>query len=1112
VVWEAYGRPDAAQQRIDFVSPSVERMLGYSVQEWLSTPNFWLTIVHPDDRQRAAAAAADAFARGATHTNQFRWLTKDGRAVWVESHSTVIRDAAGVSVGMRGVTLDISARKQVEAELRQNLDDLSRMQQVSTGLMQAGNIADLLRDILAAAIDITGADMGNIQLLEKHTLRIAVQQGLPAPMLKFFAAFEGEQAACGAAVARGARVIVDDVANSPLLASTPARDVLLTAGVRAVQSTPLISRSGRTLGVLSTHSVHSPARPSERALRLLDILARQAADLIETKQADEAVRAREAQLQRLISDTPFMLARCSRELRYVFVSRAYADMLGRTPAEIERRSIADILGAEGFATIRPHVDAVLKGARVEFESDITLAGIGQRSLRVVYVPDREADGTVIGWIASILDITDQKQASDARALVSSIVETSYDAIVTKDLNGIVTSWNQAAQQLFGYRADEMIGQPIRRLIPEERQSEEDDILARLRRGQRIESFETVRIAKDGRRLNISVTISPLRSVSGAIVGASKIARDVTALRAAEAARVRLLEENAAITEALNNVGAVVASDLDRDKVVQAVTDAATELTTAEFGAFFYNVVGDTGESYMLYTISGVPREAFAKFPMPRNTAVFEPTFKGTAVVRSADITRDPRYGNNPPHHGMPPGHLPVRSHLAVPVKGRLGEVIGGLFFGHSEVGRFTEQHERLAVGVASWASVALDNARMFSMVQESSRLKDEFLASLSHELRTPLNAVLGYARMLRAGVMSGEKQTRAIDTIERNATSLTQIVEDVLDISRIISGKIRLNVQPVDFPQIVGNAVEAVSPAADAKGVRIETVLDPRASPVSGDPERLQQVLWNLLSNAVKFTNRGGRVQVRLQRVSSHVELSVADTGVGISAEFLPHVFERFRQADASIARERGGLGLGLSIARQLAEMHGGTIDAASGGLGQGSTFTLKLPLMIVHPSARDAAPPVHPRAAAGAPDIPLGDLGGVHVVAVDDDADAVTLVAELLTAAGARVTTAASADAALRAMEIDPPQVLVTDLGMPKVDGFQLIDRVRAHHNPLVRRVPAAALTAYARSEDRVKALRAGFQIHLAKPIDPTELVTAVAALARRFGPEGVGDTLEPQ
>ena len=468
------------------------------------------------------------------------------------------------------------------------------------------------------------------------------------------------------------------------------------------------------------------------------------------------------------------------------------------------------------------------------------------------------------------------------------------------------------------------------------------------------------MTKDGRRLDVSLTISPVRDDFGTVVGASKIIRDITAVRQMEAERIRLLKETAAVTETLNEVGAIVASDLDRDKVVQAVTDAATELTTAEFGAFFYNVVNENGESYTLYTISGAPREAFSKFPMPRNTEVFEPTFRGTAVVRSADITRDARYGHNAPHHGMPAGHLPVRSYLAVPVKGRSGDAIGGLFFGHSSVGRFTEHHERLAVGVASWASVALENARMFMSVQEASRIKDDFLASLSHELRTPLNAILGYARMLRTGIVGPDKRDKAIETIERNATSLTQIVEDVLDISRIVSGKIRLNVQPVELPDLVQSAVDGITPAADAKGLRVETIVDPDAAPVSGDPERLQQVLWNLLSNAVKFTNRGGKIQVRLERVNSHLEVAVSDTGIGIAPEFLPHVFERFRQADAGITRERGGLGLGLSIARQLVEMHGGTIDVFSGGLNQGTTFRVKIPLMIVHPVHDDLPGFIH--------------------------------------------------------------------------------------------------------------------------------------------------------
>ncbi len=703
-----------------------------------------------------------------------------------------------------------------------------------------------------------------------------------------------------------------------------------------------------------------------------------------------------------------------------------------------------------------------------------------------------------GLVSYFRDISEQRAAAAAKAYLAAIVDSAEDAIIAKDLDGIIQSCNAAAERLFGYSSGELVGKPVRILIPRERQSEEDEILARLRRGERIEHFETVRVTKDGRRLDIALTISPVRDATGRVIGASKIARDITGVKRAEAERIRLLQENAAVTETLNNVGALVASDLDRAKVVQAVTDAATELTTAEFGAFFYNVVNEQGEAYTLYTISGVPRETFSKFPMPRNTEVFEPTFKGTGVVRSTDITKDPRYGHNTPYNGMPPGHLPVRSYLAVPVKGPGRDVIGGLFFGHSEVGRFEEHHERIAVGIASWASVALENARLYMGVQEASRLKDEFLASLSHELRTPLNAILGYARMLRSGIIAPGKKEKAVETIERNATSLTQIVEDVLDISRIVSGKIRLHVQPVEFPSVVRNAIDAIAPAAEARGVRVEVVIDPEAGPISGDPERLQQVLWNLLSNAVKFTKRDGKVQVRLERVNSHVELSVSDTGVGISPEFLPHVFERFRQADAGITRERGGLGLGLSIAKQLTELHGGSIDVSSAGVGHGATFRVKIPVMIIHP-VREEVPRVHPRASSTGADATGVNLQGIHVLAVDDEPDALALVCEALEAVGARITTAQSAEEALNKLLTEIPDVVVADLGMPRVDGFGFIDRLRRHVNVRVREIPAAALTAYARSEDRMKALRAGFQIHLAKPIDPAELITTIASLAKR-------------
>ena len=792
----------------------------------------------------------------------------------------------------------------------------------------------------------------------------------------------------------------------------------------------------------------------------------------------------------------------SKDLNGVITSwnSAAERMFGYTKAEAVGKSIRMIIPSDRQAEEDMVLARVRAGQAVaHFET------IRQRKdgtfipISLTVSPIYDDAGNVIGASKIARDITERTQASLTTRRLAAVVESSDDAIVTKDLNGIITSWNAAAERIFGYTAEEAIGQSVRMLIPADLQGEEDQVLAKIRAGEKIDHYETVRQRKDGARLNISLTVSPLRNDHGDIVGASKVARDITE-------RSRLMaeaREHASNTEKLSDAGVAVASTLDRDAIVQKVTDIATELTRAQFGAFFYNVHDpDSGNAYMLYTLSGASREAFARFPQPRATAVFAPTFYGAGPVRLDDVTQDPRYGQNAPYFGMPPGHLPVRSYLAVPVKGHNGEVLGGLFFGHSETGVFTEQHERLALGVAASASVALENARLYADARAANRMKDEFLAVLSHELRTPLNAIVGYSRLLRGGMLSAEKATRGLETLERNATWLTQIVEDILDVSRIVSGKIRLDVQPVELPVIVDNAVATIQPAADAKGVRIQTIVDPNVGPVSGDPGRLQQVVWNLVSNAVKFTPRNGRVQVRLERVSSNVEIVVSDTGIGIQPDFLPYVFERFRQAEAGTTRKTGGLGLGLAIVRHIVEMHGGTVDASSAGEGQGATFRVRLPVMIVHPEVRDT-PREHPRAEQRAPLTELGDLTGIHVVAIDDEEDALTLLRVVLEAAGAGVTTFNSPATAVERIAEVKPHVLVVDLGMPEMDGFELISRIRKSPNASVRHLPAAALTAFARSEDRTKALRSGFEMHLAKPVDPGELVAAVAMLARRVKTE---------
>ncbi|WP_035987021.1 ATP-binding protein [Leptolyngbya sp. KIOST-1] len=382
-----------------------------------------------------------------------------------------------------------------------------------------------------------------------------------------------------------------------------------------------------------------------------------------------------------------------------------------------------------------------------------------------------------------------------------------------------------------------------------------------------------------------------------------------------------------------------------------------------------------------------------------------------------------------------------------------------------------------------------------------SRLKDEFLSTVSHELRTPLNAILGWSQILRTNPVDAAMVQRALETIERNARSQAQLIDDLLDISRIVTGKIRLNVQKVDLVQVIDAAIETVRPAAEAKAIRLQRVLDSDAGPILGDAERLQQVVWNLLSNAIRFTPKQGRVQIALQRINSYVEIVVADTGQGISPDFLPFVFDRFRQADNSISRAFGGLGLGLAIVRQLVELQGGTVQAKSPGEGQGATFIVRLPLMIVH----STEPGPEFQYSVGSSSAPMHcsvRLDGLKILAVDDNADMRVLITYTLEACGAEVLTAASANEALLVLTQTSPRVdvFISDIEMPQVDGYALLRQVRALGPEQGGKVPAIALTAHARAQDRQTALLAGFQSHIAKPVEPAELIAVIANLTGRI------------
>jgi PAS domain S-box-containing protein len=683
------------------------------------------------------------------------------------------------------------------------------------------------------------------------------------------------------------------------------------------------------------------------------------------------------------------------------------------------------------------------------------------------------------------------------SLLAAIVASSDDAILSKDLNGIITSWNPAAQRMFGYTAEEMIGRSIRTIIPADRQHEEDQVLARIRVGQAVDHFETVRRHKNGAAVHISLTVSPIRDADGRVTGASKIARDISIRLRAEAISERVRRQGIFLAR----VGTALSASVNyRQRLTALATLSVPDI--ADWCAI--DVVELNGQLERV-SVSHLDPDKIARAEQLQRRD--HPASPGSPayVIRTGRPAIFPAvtdemlvaFAGDDAERLRVIRDLGLVSYLCLPLLVG-GRAVGTVTFATAESGRhYDEDDVRFAEDVASRAALAFDNARSYEQLQVANQLKDEFLATLSHELRTPLNAILGYARMLRSGMLRADKRETALETLERNATSLTQIVEDVLDLARISSGKIRLNVRTVDLPTVLLDALATVTPAADAKGVQLHSIIDPNVGPVSGDPDRIQQVMWNLLSNAVKFTPSGGRIQLRLLRTESAIEIAVSDSGIGIRADFLPHLFERFRQADSTTTRAHGGLGLGLAIARQIVELHGGTIQASSGGVGKGATFRIELPVMIVHEEA-PLPQPRSPHSEVHAPQMAYSALPDIRVLAVDDDADALALIREILETAQATVFTATSASAALAVLEEQSVDVLISDLGMPGMDGFELIQRVRCLENEK-KNIPAAALTAYARSEDRARALRAGFEMHLAKPIDPSELIAAIASLARR-------------
>jgi PAS domain S-box-containing protein len=558
----------------------------------------------------------------------------------------------------------------------------------------------------------------------------------------------------------------------------------------------------------------------------------------------------------------------------------------------------------------------------------------------------------------------EQEAQQVRERLSATLKSIADAVVTVDAEGHIAYMNTAAEHLTGWSLDDAIGRPMEQVVPLR------EGIAQMETAANQERVETEFTAHDGRHLYVDVTAAPLRNSGGDATGAVIAIRDITARRTAETelasanqllqdqavemelANEQLLEINHEAdkareeadrargeVEALNRVGNALASELDREKIVQTVTDAATTLTGAKFGAFFYNVLDQQGAKLTLYALSGAPREAFENFGHPRATPVFAPTFYGTEIVRSDDITKDPRHGRMAPHHGMPPHHLPVRSYLAVPVYTRAGDVLGGLFFGHETPGVFTERSERLAVGVAAWAGIAMENARLYdaeraarAAAEGANRAKSDFLASMSHELRTPLNAIGGYTDLITAGIRGpiNEQQRADLDRVKRSQHHLLSLINDILNFAKIEADTLA-SLEALIGPQLLEKKIGYEYHCCDASFTAFV------------DPDRLQQILLNLLSNAVKFTPDGGSIRVECSAAPDDMIIRVSDTGVGIPADKLETIFEPFVQLDRARWRGLVGTGLGLAISRDLARAMGGELTVES-EVDAGSTFFVRVP------------------------------------------------------------------------------------------------------------------------------------------------------------------------
>ncbi|MCO5950514.1 PAS domain S-box protein [Mucilaginibacter flavidus] len=586
----------------------------------------------------------------------------------------------------------------------------------------------------------------------------------------------------------------------------------------------------------------------------------------------------------------------------------------------------------------PMARTLKAGIAIEGEEIIIERPDGTRiNVQPYPVPTFNDAGELVGAVNTLIDVTEQRSGETKQAMLAAIIESSEDAIVSKTLDGTITSWNKSAAKMFGYSEGEIVGKSIIIVIPENRRQEEDLILGKIRQGKKVEHYETYRRRKDGTEIAVSLTISPIKNQAGQVIGASKIARDISKQKTNEESLQRYADN----LETVNSVGRMVSERLDVQEILQQVTDVTTQVTGAAFGAFFYNKLDEHGESYTLFTLSGAPREAFEKFGMPRNTAVFHPTFSGEGTVRVDDITNDPRYGKNHPHFGMPKGHLPVVSYLAVPVISKSGAVIGGLFYGHPEPGRFNIHHEGLVESVATQAAIALENARLYEEIQKLNSKKDDFIGLASHELKTPVTSLSGYLQIINRRLPADDGNKPFIEKALAQINKLSGLISDLLDVSKIETGQLPLSFTGFDLLHLAKEVIEVMQYSTKTHRLTFDSNINKLL--VTADRQRIEQVIINLLSNAIKYSPGANQVNVTVSVADNKALVAVQDFGLGITRDQQERIFTRFYRVE-DMAAHISGLGIGLFISKEIISRHHGRLWVESGP-GKGSIFFFEIPV-----------------------------------------------------------------------------------------------------------------------------------------------------------------------